>query len=105
MRPLVDPLKLPSPAYSAEIMFDPGVNVVGLKLAIAPTSETGLPIAIPFVRNCTMPVGMAAAGEIGPTVAMKVTLENCIAGLSEEAASRLEEALVISRMPCSKVNS
>jgi hypothetical protein len=61
-RVLVLPVKLASPAYSAVMLFVPGLSRAVLKLAAPLLKVTGSPAATPLVLNCTAPVGVPAPG-------------------------------------------
>src|SRR6185369_8691867 len=83
-RLLVLPVKLASPAYSAVMLFVPGLSKAVLKLAAPLTRMTGSPAATPFVRNCTEPVGVPAPGATAVRLAVNVTLEPAGEGLADE---------------------
>ena len=60
--------KLESPEYVAVIGFDP-ISREDVEYVAVPAkvSGTGLPTSSPFTLNCTVPVGVPAAGETGLT--------------------------------------
>ena len=75
VRPFELPVKFESPGYAAVIRIEPGGKTDVLKTAMPETNATGEPKATPFVRNCTLPVGVVNAGATGVNVAVKITFD------------------------------
>jgi hypothetical protein len=76
----------------------PTVKLAVLKEAVITPPEvvtpTGLPVLLPSIWNCTVPVGVPAPGAPTLMVAVKVTLWLAIAGLIVEATTVLVLALL-----------
>ena len=69
----VEALKLPSPLYSAVIVWLPTESDDVLTLAVPPLSATAVPIGDPLSLNCTVPVGVLPPRAAAVTVAVNVT--------------------------------
>src|SRR5437899_617912 len=83
VRPLVAPLKLTLPAYSALTECEPRARVLIVKLA-TPPDKAAEPATLPSMRKSTVPVGVPAPGATAATVIAKVTLAPGRAGLADE---------------------
>src|SRR6478609_9721548 len=107
MPPLVLPLKLPSPAYTAVTVWRPiAMPVVEIVALPVGSRATAVPKLTPSTRNWTRPVARPAPGATAVTVAVRVAGDAWVAGvrlvvttvgLAARLTVRVRLALVLGR--------